>query len=104
MSVEWFITVGNLLTVLAFVSAGVWWFFGLSARSQANSVKAQNALDKANDAEKAIANLRIEMTRDFASQTHLREVEDRLIGAVNNLTKEIGQLRQFLMERGGGHD
>lgn len=108
MNVDWTISLGNILTALGMIVTGLWWSFRLSARSERNQELARSAMDRAVEAKteaanalKAAADLRLEMTRDFASVTHLKDVEARLATTIQALTDEIRSLRSFLMESNG---
>ena len=108
MNADLTISLGNILTALGMIITGLWWSFRLSARSERNQELARNALDRAIEAKseaanalKASADLRLEMTLDFASVTHLKDVEARLVTTIQALTDEIRSLRSFLMESNG---
>jgi uncharacterized membrane protein YqgA involved in biofilm formation len=65
------------VSVIVGVVFGVWW----RIESRIKQVEAQ------------VSSLRIEMIKDYASVSHLKEVEGRLIGALDRLTDEVSKLR-----------
>ena len=106
MSTE-FCAIGvSVFTAAALVAGWIWQASRISARSEANKEGVAAALEAASKAQDAataaiheVAVVRLEMTRDFASVSHLKEVEERLVKAIDRLILEIGDLRTALQGR-----
>lgn len=105
--IDWSISFGNVLTAIVLFVSALWWASKLHARSERNADLARDAFDRASEAKtqaaeamKQVSEVRLEMTRDFASVNHLKEVETRLATTISELTAEIRSLRSYLMEGG----
>jgi len=76
------ITFEFVLAVFAVLLAAFAFWRWLEARFKATD-------DKANIAIKAVDQLRFDIIREYASVTHLKEVESRLVAALDRLTDKI---------------
>lgn len=97
MAVDFTISLSHILTVFFCVSGLIGQWFVLKYKCDENSEMATKAFEESVEAKKEIADLRLEMLKDYASTRSLQAVEQRLAGSITDLTVEIRQLRNFLM-------
>lgn len=89
------ITFEFVVAVCAVLAAAFAVWRWIEARFKATETKASAeasaAADKAETALKAVDGLRLDMIREYASVTHLKEVEQRLVAALDRLTDKIDE-------------
>jgi hypothetical protein len=74
---EWLTPAGiGLLFAIASAIAGVWY----------------RLADRINQLREELSNYKLEVAKEYASTTHLKEVEIRLVTAVESLTQRIDRL------------
>lgn len=85
--ITWDALVGFL--ALAGALAGVWW--RIEARIRFFEGRVQKTRDDLN-------NYKLEVAEKYASVTHLKDVESRMVAALASLTKEVHELRGELAD------
>lgn len=98
MIVDWGLSIWDIIKLLGIAAGFMWQWFSLQSKMAAAEKAAQEATLISMAAKEALADLKLEVIKDFASIKHLQEVEQRLSGSIGELTSEIRQLRNFLME------
>lgn len=104
------LNIANIIALVSIIFGGIWAFFQLrqkadDAYNQTKSLKTEistvdhETTKKIRYLEKEISELRLEMTKEYASVTHLKEVELRLATTIDSLVVEIRGLREFLMQK-----
>jgi type II secretory pathway pseudopilin PulG len=78
------ITFDLVAVVSAVLLAAFAFWRWLEARFKASDMEAKMAM-------KAVDQLRLDMIREYASVTHLKEVENRLVAALDRLTDKIDE-------------
>ena len=93
------VSFSHILTLVAFGLALIGQWYSLKNKSEKNFDVASSALQIAAEVKKEVSDLRVEILKEYASTRSLQAVEDRLSHGISDLTSEIRQLREFLMER-----
>lgn len=85
MSVEWTVTVGNLLTAVAMLVGAVAGFVTLKGRVETAVKAAETAAAKASDIEREFHKFQLEVATKYATTNAIAEVEQRVVDAINRL-------------------
>ena len=93
------ISITNIIAFFGIVFSGAWAFFKVKEKADTAQKEAELARIEAKAAQKSNDDLRLEMVREYASVTHLKEVEVRLAASVESLANEIRTLREYLMRQ-----
>lgn len=91
------VTFGDIAALFGFLAtaAGLWWRFeGAFAKIREDADRQIDALnERVTAAEKALADYKTEVAKDYARNGYLREVEERVLKRIDGLTQEIHGLR-----------
>jgi len=96
MVIDWSFTVGNLLTLMAMIAGGVTMYVGHvrvldSVRHDAAQARqrADEAYSTATSAVKLLGDWRLDVEKNFATNSSLAAVEDRIVKAIDKLGDRI---------------
>lgn len=92
-------SITHLITIASFAVGFIYQWFTVRNKVDDAMSLATAAKDKAEKAEARANHLEVQMIREYASITHIQNVELRLSNSISSLTDEIRDLRKFLMER-----
>lgn len=85
-------TIGEVLTLIATLVAIVGGYVRLQMVSTQNTRTAADALRVARETRDELKSVQLKFAQEYASVTHLKDVEGRLIGSIDKLTDRIDAL------------
>lgn len=92
MTFDFTISIPIILTIATLFATGMWRIFSLTN-------KANMALRNSLETKEKLADLKLELAKDYPSNSYLQQVEDRLTKAIEGLGDEIRQLRSYIMNK-----
>lgn len=82
------------LTVIFGALAGVWWRVDSRIKESANDTmdRADRAFEKAEKAQIDLSTYKLDVAEKYATAVSMKEVEERLVTAIDNLTKAMNEM------------
>lgn len=91
--------IGTAITIAIIIFGFVGQWFLLKMRSENNSKKIDQTSNDLVDVKNKIVDLRMEMVQNYVPNERLRETENRLYNTLNEISVEIREIRNHLMDK-----
>lgn len=99
LDADFAVSIRDLIYIIGLIGVGYGVWFGMKYKINDASEKAKKALETAVESKEKMADLKLELLKEYPTNSHLRELETRLTTAIGGLGEEIRQLRNYIMDR-----
>ena len=99
LDADFAVSIRDLIYIIGLLGGGYGVWFGMKYKINDASEKVKKALETAVESKEKMADLKLELFKEYPTNSHLRELETRLTTSIGGLGEEIRQLRNYIIDR-----